>query len=546
MKKQLCKKIMILLFSVLLIGGCTVNGENHSTHSAQESDDEISQTVSEEISETVSEDTSEAQPEVNKPRIYLDKCVFEKNETISVCFENTDEKDWIGFYPEGADPGTINSIVWNYSVGNGTLKFNASALGEAGVYWVFLCDNDGYGVLDMLEITVSDSDKTDYGVAYASVNAKMVNGFSETTVTITPSAETEVTYRLYWSSGEKRLEGYDPLHTVTHEGKETFTVKLNDGIFMPDEADGIEIAVAKGNSVSFFAPVSDELKLTDSKLLYKFNVLTDLHITPSRPNHSSHLTMAFEDIISFGESAAIFTCGDNTDRGTSEEYALLLDIIEKAGNRLPDIYFALGNHDIVYNNNAGYSNQIKLFENNLKTDAPYYSVELNGTRFITLGSDTLSATGTIGNAQLEWLKAELEKTDKGSPVFIFVHQPLKDTVSGSLYSIDNEIQDWFGIYETADELREILNDYPNAYLFTGHTHWSFESLQPVLLGRGEDANFVNCASVGYLWNDMDTSTGGSQGLYVEVYEDYILLRGREFLKGVWCAAAQFKIPIYGE
>ena len=539
-KESFLIKLFSFFCAALLLGGCTVSDIEQSGE--KEASFDFSQNIS--VDEDISEDTSAPSDDTHKPRISVDKTEFYANEAINIYYENTDDKDWIGFYPEGADPGSVNSITWKYSVGKGTASFNASDLGEPGTYWIFLCDNDGYQVLDILIITLMDNDKTNYGAKSVSVSTEFSDGLSHISVTITPGSAQEVTYRLYWSAENKRIDGYEPLFSITHSGLEKFNVKLNDGIYMPENADGIEVAVTKGASSSVFASVPESLKLPDSKLLYKFNVITDLHITPSRPQHTSHLSLAFEDIISFSESVAIFTCGDNTDKGTQEEYALLLETVEKAGNKLPDIYYALGNHDIVYNNNAGYSAQIKLFKNNLNMNAPYYSVVLNGNRFIVLGSDTLSATGTVGKEQLEWLKAELAKTEKNEPVFLFLHQPLIDTVSGSLYSLDSEIQDWYGVYDSADEIREILKNYPNAFLFTGHTHWSLESYQPVLLGRGKDANFVNCASVGYLWNDLDTATGGSEGFYVEVYEDYILLRGREFIKGNWCAAAQFKIPLY--
>ena len=67
--------------------------------------------------------------------------------------------------------------------------------------------------------------------------------------------------------------------------------------------------------------------------------------------------------------------------------------------------------------------------------------------------------------------------------------------------------------------------------------------QPLLYGQGKDATFVNTAAVSYLWSDDDTAVDGSEGYYVEVYEDYILLKGREYTNRDWCAAAQFRIPL---
>jgi hypothetical protein len=482
--------------------------------------------------------------EDNSPSISLEKTEFSAGERIAVAYKNTDSKDWVGFYREGSDPGTVTSIVWQYSVGKGTLNFNVSSLPGPGVYWVFLCDNDGYEVLDMKTVTVLDNDKNDYGAASASIDASVKDGYSKISVTVTPSSAASLTYKFYWAKGKSRLGGYEPIYTVTHSGKSRFTVDFNDCLYMPNDADGIEISVAKGISTPLYISAPSELKAKKSKLLYKFSVLTDLHVTASKPQHVSHLKMAFKDIIAQGGVSAIFTVGDNTDNGSAAEYDLLLKTVSSAGDDLPDIYFTPGNHDLVYGN--GYDAQLKLFKE--KTGAPgaHYSVELKGARFIVLGSDSAVTAGTIGRAQLDWLKAELDKCDKSTPTFLFLHQPLIDTVSGSLYSKDKVIQDWFGVSDAEPEIRAMLKEYPNAFLFTGHTHWTLESVQPMLAGYGKDANFINCASVGYLWNDNDKATGGSEGLYVEVYEDYILLRGREFLKGNWCAAAQFLIPIKGE
>ena len=50
-------------------------------------------------------------------------------------------------------------------------------------------------------------------------------------------------------------------------------------------------------------------------------------------------------------------------------------------------------------------------------------------------------------------------------------------------------------------------------------------------------SFFNTAAVGYLWEgngggkhykDGTYESGGAQGLYLEVYEDQIIIKGREF------------------
>ena len=80
-------------------------------------------------------------------------------------------------------------------------------------------------------------------------------------------------------------------------------------------------------------------------------------------------------------------------------------------------------------------------------------------------------------------------------------------------------------------------------MFSGHTHWNLDSYQPILFGNLQGASYVNCSSVGYVWNDEDKQEPGSEGIFVEVYEDYVLVKGREFVDRKWIANAQFVFPI---
>ncbi|MGN0172119.1 MAG: metallophosphoesterase family protein [Acutalibacteraceae bacterium] len=476
------------------------------------------------------------------PHMEMTVTKFELTDTITVSFQDTDSKDWIGIYQSGVTPGTTSALVWKYAEGSDTLLFHVDALQGAGDYTVYLCDNDGYAVLDSINITVLDSDTTDYGAKDAAVNAAVISGKSEITVTVTPSSAQALTYTVYWSRQNDRLGGYLPLSTVEHTGETPFEIKLNDCLFMPDDADGIEICVKKGRSTPLYVPMTEELKLPASKKLYEFQVISDLHINGEKPQHTAHLTAALEEIAAVSPaSKAIFCVGDNTDRGVQENYDLLAQTISSVNGTLPPIYYAIGNHDMIYGTN--YDKQVALFTDNLGMPSVYYAGDIGDTRYIVLGSDSIVGEGTIGEKQLAFLKKELAKVERDKPVFIFLHQPLIDTVSGSLYSRDPDIQYWYGIIPTGDQVRAVLKNYPNAILFTGHTHWSFEMYQPLLFGEGVDATFANTASVGYLWSDEDKAISGSEGYYVEVYEDYVLLKGREYTEGNWCAAAQFKIPL---
>ena len=51
----------------------------------------------------------------------------------------------------------------------------------------------------------------------------------------------------------------------------------------------------------------------------------------------------------------------------------------------------------------------------------------------------------------------------------------------------------------------------------------------------------NASSVAYLWTDQGNEKAGSEGFFVEVYEDRVLVRGRDFTTGTWVEQAQFAI-----
>lgn len=478
------------------------------------------------------------------PDIRLDRAVYSANDTITVSFGGTDTNDWTGLYPAGLLPGSgQNSLLWQYTVGSGTITFATSSL-AAGDYTAYLCDNDGYTVLDRVNFTVRGTDTTDYGAVSATVQASVAGGKSTLAVTVTPSSAATLTYRLYWAKNGARLADYAAIKEVTHSGASAFTIVCNECLFMPDEADSIEVAVVEGHSGSFFAAAPAALKVPSSTRLYEFQVLTDLHVSSALPAHVPNLKEALRDVKRLSpHSVGIFTVGDNTDRGTQDQYDLLLQTMSAmdAELNLPTVTYAIGNHDEVYG--GTYDEEVARFINNFKTPGLYYAKELQNTKFLMLGSEVQSTAGGIGDAQLRWVEAELASTDPTKPVFLFLHQPLKDTVSGTLSWKNDGIQRWYFEESASAKLHAILKQYPNAVLFSGHTHSSFEQEQPMLYGNGTDATFINAASTAYLWNDQNQDFAGSQGLYVEVYEDYLLVKGRDFTRGQWCASAQFLIPL---
>lgn len=179
------------------------------------------------------------------------------------------------------------------------------------------------------------------------------------------------------------------------------------------------------------------------------------------------------------------------------------------------------------------------------TDSVYYAHKINGQYFIHLGSQSQTENGyaDLHQDQLAWLKGALKRADKeGVRAYVFIHQPLKNTVTGTLEDLN---QKWYGVVQDG-ELREILDAYSNVLVFSGHTHINLESFQPALLGGKEKPSYFNDAAIGKMVSMINNTSAdyeGSQGLCVEVYNDKILVRGRDFANKQWISSAQFVVDI---
>ena len=282
--------------------------------------------------------------------------------------------------------------------------------------------------------------------------------------------------------------------------------------------------------------------------VYMFNVIGDMQLGMSNAYTEKNYQQALENIKSLSpESQFILSVGDQTDHSLESEYKALDGYKEQI---LPDIpmYIAIGNHD-----RGGSDWKNRFIESAKKNsgmdtiDNVYYSFQKNGSYFIFLGSEADNRDGLndvfISEEQFNWFKGQMEEAGKtGKPIFVVIHEPLYNTVSGSLPG-----QNWQGNPQNANyypdnkygSLKEVLDQYPSAYVFSGHTHWEFKSDSPVVISDGSTANYINCSSVGYLWTDNNSGyieSGkyiGSEDLYVYVYKDKVVVKGRDLVNDKW-------------
>lgn len=284
--------------------------------------------------------------------------------------------------------------------------------------------------------------------------------------------------------------------------------------------------------------------------LLSFFVLSDLHVSIYDESTPRKLKNALDQISRFDSPVDVLLLGgDLTDYGMDSEIKSFQTIM--SSYKLPPVYANMGNHDyysVWINGGGGFSRE--TFPNG-KTDAEsrarfmnmfqyanvYNDVNVNGYPFILISQEAyIQEKPEVGEGawysdeQLEWLKAKLQESPAGKPIFVLIHQPLPpEGEDGASHRLIR-----------AKEFRNILKPYKNVFVISGHTHQDFDNGTSHY--SKETFHWFTNASVGRTRNTQ-SGVEKSQGMYVQVYADRVVVRGREFAKNDWIAEADWTIPL---
>lgn len=269
-----------------------------------------------------------------------------------------------------------------------------------------------------------------------------------------------------------------------------------------------------------------------------FSVLGDVH------GNAIKLENAINDLHSIkGNMDAMILNGDNVDQGLESQYDAIKNTLNKNSDILPKtIIKNIGNHDYFdYEKGPNKPKDVANFKNMYLDFAGeksvYHDAWIKGYHFISLGSESgntkeLGAVNAfLSEKQLDWLQERLaEKHEKGKPIFVFLHQHLSTSIKG-----------WIGV-EQRRELNKILSSYPEVILFTSHTHvlLSIDNIklnQPFTTVHTGAVNY-SILPEGY---DIKRLYDESQGLYVEVYGNKTVVKGRDFIKKTWIFSKDISI-----
>lgn len=267
-----------------------------------------------------------------------------------------------------------------------------------------------------------------------------------------------------------------------------------------------------------------------------FHVISDTHVDED-PKHAYSLN--FDQVLKDMKKTApdcdgIMHVGDVTDSGHPGQFQTMSEIWNRNKAGLAPMYFTTGNHDVRW---ADFEERMASFRAATGMDRLYYDIWIKGYHFIFLGTEKpLKDCAYLSQKQLAWFERKLaENAEAVKPIFIFVHEPMKNTVAGAQTHFG-----WHGIRQDR-ELKMILLKYPQSVVFSGHTHWELGSLDTMY--NAKYATLFNVPSTAYLWTDENELKKGSQGYFVEVYDDKVLVRGRDFAEGSWVCDAQYIVSL---
>lgn len=234
---------------------------------------------------------------------------------------------------------------------------------------------------------------------------------------------------------------------------------------------------------------------------------------------------------------ALVLNGDTVDQGLEKQYDSVENTLRKNIDLLPKtIIKNIGNHEFFnYNIDVNSPKQVQSFIHKYLEfsgeEKVYHDKWLKGYHFISLGSEdgnseTLnSISAFISDEQLNWFKEKLsENYQSGKPIFVFLHQPLNNG------STD------FPSGEQIEQIIEILSNYPEAIVFSSHTHRDLVESSVVL---DKPFTMINTGAIHYtIIPDTNSENGRRResyikGLYIEVNGNNVVVNGRDFKEKQW-------------
>jgi 3',5'-cyclic AMP phosphodiesterase CpdA len=207
--------------------------------------------------------------------------------------------------------------------------------------------------------------------------------------------------------------------------------------------------------------------------------LTDVHLQPEQ-NAVEGFSRALDtinklapDFIITGGDLIMDALGESYGRADSL-YRLYTEVIKRS--KCP-VYNTMGNHEIYGINKVSKADPSnpeygeRMFEKRLGKS--FYSFEHKGWKFIVINSieDTKKSgyIGQVDTAQLSWIKSELKKTDKATPIALSTHIPFI-TATTQKYGGSTLPNDSSLVVFNSKQVIDLFKGYNLKLVLQGHLH----------------------------------------------------------------------------
>lgn len=300
------------------------------------------------------------------------------------------------------------------------------------------------------------------------------------------------------------------------------------------------------------------LKPPTKEKLYSFGILSDIHVH-FNPYVAWQPIPKFDNALTYFESkgcAFCVACGDLTNTGfylrtdesvagteylDEQQFAKYKEICDK--HTIP-VYELMGNHESYYS--MPISNNLELMETYTGNSELSYTITHGNDLFILCGQN--HGSSVMSDEDFTWLGETLE-ANKDKRCFVFVHPYIEEDSGDAMDVRENSIFEYWGTTKKT-AFMNLLKQYENVILFHGHSHMKFEcqeldvnanyttrngfkSVHIPSLGVPRDVDIENKKSV--------DDRSASQGYIVDVYDDFVVFNGWDFVKSEPVPLGTYKI-----
>jgi predicted phosphodiesterase len=281
---------------------------------------------------------------------------------------------------------------------------------------------------------------------------------------------------------------------------------------------------------------------TEGKKLYSFGALSDIHLQQATG------AADFQNALSYftNEEKVDFTCvcGDLVGYYASEaNLSAFKSHVDTYSPNTP-LYAIAGNHDVIAGESENWAKIDEATTNawlGTYTGHPrYYSFTHGNDIFIMVGLASNSASDLLTNAELQWLYETLE-ANRNKRCFVFMHVFPWDGSGDVLDAYPTNLM----AGTPGEVFYSLMRHYRNVIWFHGHSHVRFSGQEYGAIANIDtkygmySVHIPSCAVPKTGDENRTELNAESEGYVVDVYENGIHLRGRDFVKGEFLPIASY-------